>query len=65
MCGVHFDHLVEADLGASANLPQSGKAGLGGEATQRLGGIGGDFLRQRRARTDDGHVAEPDVQQLR
>src|SRR5688500_12441193 len=61
---VEGDHVVEAELAATAHLPQTGEAWLGPQALPRPVVVHRDLAGHRRAGSDQAHVAPQDVPQL-
>ena len=62
---VAADHAVEAGGVALRDLPPAGDAGLHCQALQVELGVLRDLVGQRRARADDGHLAQEHVHELR
>ena len=62
---VSADHAVEAGRVALRHLPPAGDARLHGQALQVELGVLGHLVGKRRARADDGHLAQEHVQELR
>ena len=62
---VSADHAVEAGGVALRDLPPAGDPRLHGQALQVELGVLGDLVGQRRARADDGHLAQEHVDELR
>lgn len=58
-------HAVEVGIVTVRHLPPAGDAGLHGQALQVVLGVLGHLVGQRRARADDGHLAQEHVEELR
>ena len=62
---VHPDHVVEFDPASAVDLPESGDSGFGGqEAAAVPDAVAFHFVGERRARADERHVTEQDVEEL-
>ena len=59
------DHAVEVGVVVIGHLPPTGDAGLHGKALQVVLRVLCHLVGQRRARTDDGHLAQEHVEELR
>src|SRR5438552_3088285 len=62
---VHADPVFEADLAAAADLPEASEPGLHGKPAELPSLVLHDFGGDRRPGTDQRHVSEQDVEQLR
>jgi hypothetical protein len=62
---VEFDLAIEWQIGATADLPHAGQSRLAGQPPALLRTIARDLVWQRRARSDQRHLAQQHVQQLR
>src|SRR3954465_15878433 len=59
------DRLLPREIGAAADLPPPGDAGLDEQPAVYVRLVARDLARQRRPRADQAHVALDDVEQLR
>src|SRR5689334_5012231 len=62
---VQLDPALEGDVASAADLPETGEAGLDGQAAPRARVVLFYFRGHGRARADDRHVAAQDVEKLR
>ena len=59
------NHAVEVGIVSVGHLPPAGDPRLHGKSLQVVLGVLGNLVRQRRARADDGHLAQKHVEELR